>query len=66
MGQAMVTDRPYKDAVSLEEAFKEIQINSGILYSPRVVEEFLRHKSEVAKYYADIHGVMNNQASRRR
>lgn len=63
---AMVTDRPYKDAVSLEEAFKEIQINSGILYSPRVVEEFLRHKSEVVKYYADIHGVVNNQVLGRR
>jgi PAS domain S-box-containing protein/putative nucleotidyltransferase with HDIG domain len=36
--EAMSSDRPYRRALSLEEAFLEINNNKGILYDPKVVE----------------------------
>jgi len=50
---AMVTDRPYKRAKSLKEAFKEIKENSGILYSPKVVEAFLKLEKEITIIYSE-------------
>ena len=36
--EAMSSDRPYRAALSLEEAFSEINNNKGILYDPQVVD----------------------------
>jgi HD-GYP domain-containing protein (c-di-GMP phosphodiesterase class II) len=38
---AMTTDRPYRKALTWEEAVAEIVKGSGTLYNPRVVEAFL-------------------------
>ncbi len=38
--EAMVCDRPYRDALSLEQAAQEIQRNAGTQFDPRVVEAF--------------------------
>jgi len=39
---AMTSERPYRSALSLEEAAKEIESKSGSQYDPRVVEGFLK------------------------
>ena len=38
----MTPERPYRSALSLEEAAKEIESKSGSQYDPRVVEGFLK------------------------
>jgi len=48
---AMVSDRPYKKAKSFNDAFKEIEKNSGILYSPKIVNAFLELKDVIIKKY---------------
>jgi len=52
---AMVSDRPYKKAKSFEEAFGEIESLSGILYSPKVVEKFLKLRKDIEMYYLTHH-----------
>ncbi|MCL5961075.1 MAG: HD-GYP domain-containing protein [Chloroflexi bacterium] len=39
---AMTSDRPYRKALSHEEALEEIRRNSGTQFDPKVVEVFLR------------------------
>jgi len=39
---AMTSDRPYKKALSKEDALKEIKRNSGKQFNPRVVEAFIK------------------------
>jgi len=39
---AMTTDRPYRKAMSAEEAFKELINNSGSQFDPGVVQAFIR------------------------
>ncbi|PLV58775.1 two-component system response regulator [Thermotoga sp. KOL6] len=48
---AMVTERPYKRAKTLDEAFQEIELLSGKLYSPEVVEAFLSLEKEIREVY---------------
>ncbi len=48
---AMVSKRPYKKAIPLQEAYNEIVLNSGKLYSPRVVKAFTLLKEEVFDHY---------------
>ncbi|MBE3579002.1 MAG: HD-GYP domain-containing protein [Caldanaerobacter subterraneus] len=43
----MINDRPYKKAVSIEEALEEIKRNSGTQFDPEIVDVFI--KSEVYK-----------------
>jgi HD-GYP domain-containing protein (c-di-GMP phosphodiesterase class II) len=38
----MTTDRPYRDALSLEEACKELEQGAGSQFDPAVVAAFLR------------------------
>lgn len=49
---ALISDRPYKKAWTIEEAYEEITNNSGITYDPVVVEAFIAERQnfeEVAK-----------------
>jgi putative nucleotidyltransferase with HDIG domain len=39
---AMIDERPYKDARSLEEAIKEIKTYTGTIFDPKVVEAFFK------------------------
>jgi putative nucleotidyltransferase with HDIG domain len=39
---AMTTDRPYRKAMSVEEAVAELERHAGDQFDPRVVEAFLR------------------------
>ncbi|OGX41447.1 MAG: hypothetical protein A3C53_00550 [Omnitrophica WOR_2 bacterium RIFCSPHIGHO2_02_FULL_68_15] len=38
--EAMICDRPYREALSLDQAAREIQHNAGTQFDPRVVEAF--------------------------
>jgi HD-GYP domain-containing protein (c-di-GMP phosphodiesterase class II) len=59
---AMTNDRPYRKALSVEEALEEIRKNSGTQFDPKVVEAFfkafkkgkIRHSwREGEKYYVE-------------
>ena len=39
---AMVSDRPYREGLSLEAAMREIRVNSGTQFDPVVAEAFLK------------------------
>lgn len=39
---ALTTDRPYRNALSPQEAFKEIEINKGVLFKEEVVDALKR------------------------
>ena len=40
--EAMISERPYRKAMSIEEAAREIASHSGTQFDPKVVEAFLR------------------------
>lgn len=40
---AMTTDRPYRQALSVSEAISELRQNSGTQFDPQVVDALLRH-----------------------
>ena len=39
---AMITERPYRKALSKEEAIEELKRGSGTQFDPKIVEVFLR------------------------
>ncbi len=39
--QAMTCDRPYREALSVEQALAELQVRAGTQFDPRVVEAFI-------------------------
>jgi HD-GYP domain-containing protein (c-di-GMP phosphodiesterase class II) len=39
--EAMMSDRPYRKALSLAEALKEMKVNSGTQFDPEIVEAFI-------------------------
>ncbi len=39
---AMTSDRPYRNALSIEEALQELQINSGTQFDPQIVDVFVK------------------------
>lgn len=39
---AMTSDRPYRNALSIDEALKELQINSGTQFDPQIVDVFVK------------------------
>jgi len=44
---AMTSDRPYRDALSEQQAARELKENSGSQFDPEVVEEFLKLKKKL-------------------
>jgi len=38
----MIEDRPYRKAMSKEDALQEIRINKGLQFDPVIVEVFLK------------------------
>ncbi len=40
--EAMTRERPYKNRLSVDEAIKELKMNSGTQFDPRVVDAFIR------------------------
>jgi HD-GYP domain-containing protein (c-di-GMP phosphodiesterase class II) len=38
--EAMITDKPYRKALSISQAIKEVNKNSGLQFDPKVVEIF--------------------------
>ncbi len=47
---AMTSDRPYRKAMSIEEAIEELNLNSGTQFAPDVVNVFVSMlKSELPK-----------------
>ncbi|MGV8122437.1 MAG: HD domain-containing phosphohydrolase [Candidatus Xenobiia bacterium LiM19] len=39
---AMTSDRPYRNALSIDEALNELQINSGTQFDPQIVDVFVK------------------------
>lgn len=37
---ALVSKRVYKEAMDIEEAFREMDMNSGLQFDPRIIEAF--------------------------
>ncbi|PIU83180.1 MAG: hypothetical protein COS68_05385 [Elusimicrobia bacterium CG06_land_8_20_14_3_00_38_11] len=46
---AMMSERPYKKAMTLSEAFVELKKNSGAQFDAKVVEEFLKYDFQSEK-----------------
>lgn len=51
---ALVSKRCYKEAMPVEEAFKEIEKESETHFDPKLVEVFLKHKEKYASINAEI------------
>ncbi|MEW6555913.1 MAG: HD domain-containing phosphohydrolase [Elusimicrobiota bacterium] len=52
---AMMSERPYKKPMTLEEAFIELKKNAGTQFDPKVVEEFLKYDFQSDKFnYRDF------------
>src|SRR4051794_34053849 len=46
---ALTSDRPYRSALTTEQAFEILRARSGNMYEPRVVETFIRVHRDIAK-----------------
>jgi putative nucleotidyltransferase with HDIG domain len=55
---ALTSDRPYRSALSNEEAFEILRARSGTMYEPRVVETFIQVHSEL------LSGIVETPAQR--
>jgi putative two-component system response regulator len=49
---ALISERPYKKAWSIEKALAEIKANAGIHFDPRLVELFIGLESELRRIVA--------------
>jgi HD-GYP domain-containing protein (c-di-GMP phosphodiesterase class II) len=52
---AMTTDRPYRKALPLQEAFAEIERRSGTQFDPACVSALLRLRPRIEDYYLQRH-----------
>ncbi len=46
---ALISERPYKRAWSLQEAMDYMRDNSGVLFDPRCVDALLRHEAQMGE-----------------
>jgi putative two-component system response regulator len=46
---AMTNDRPYRQAMSADEAVEELRRNRGVQFDPELVDVYFRHLDEVAE-----------------
>ncbi|NLW07644.1 MAG: HD domain-containing protein [Clostridia bacterium] len=46
---AMVTNRPYRQALSFEESLAEIQLKAGSYFDPQVVEAFIKVSGRISQ-----------------
>jgi putative nucleotidyltransferase with HDIG domain len=51
---ALTVDRPYRKALSFEEAKKYIVSESGVLFDPKVVKVFLSSENDLKEFVAKI------------
>ncbi len=51
---ALVSKRCYKDAIPLEEAFKEIKKESGTHFDPELVRIFLSNKDAYTRIHEEF------------
>ena len=56
---AMTSDRPYRAAMSAQEAFEEILSQSGRQFDPEMVEAFERcwHRGDIAKIHKSVQSI---------
>ena len=52
---AMTVDRPYRDALTLEDARAQIKLGAGHAFDPTVVEAFQRAWEEISEVFARSH-----------
>lgn len=52
---AMTVDRPYRDALTLEQARAQIKLGAGHAFDPAVVEAFQRAWEEISEVFARSH-----------
>jgi HD-GYP domain-containing protein (c-di-GMP phosphodiesterase class II) len=51
----MMTDRPYRNALTIEQVFDELKTNSGTQFDPHVVQMFVEMiKSKGEQYLSSI------------
>lgn len=61
---AMTSDRPYRAALSTQEAFEEILSQSGQQFDPEMVEAFERcwHRGEIAKIHSSVQSIAEDDS----
>jgi putative two-component system response regulator len=61
---AMTSDRPYRAALSNQEAFEEILAQSGQQFDPEMVEAFERcwHRGDIAKIYSSVQSIAEDDS----
>jgi two-component system, cell cycle response regulator len=60
---AMTTSRPYRDAMSVEEALTEIRACSGTQFDPTVVEAFCEEIASLPHRYGDRTAILYSRAA---
>lgn len=62
---AMVSDRPYRKSMTIEEAFKELELCSGSQFDPKITRVFInlmRNKMSIKyNYTVQTKGILNEQ-----
>lgn len=53
---AMLQNRPYKAAMTFEDAEREIMTQSGVMYDPRVVEAFCKSRDHIHSWIMGMRG----------
>jgi putative nucleotidyltransferase with HDIG domain len=56
---AMLSIRPYRNALSVEEAISELKRNSGEQFDPQCVNALLKHSNKIDPIKIDLEGVIN-------
>jgi HD-GYP domain-containing protein (c-di-GMP phosphodiesterase class II) len=61
---AMTSDRPYRAALSNQDAFEEILSQSGQQFDPEMVEAFERcwHRGDIAKIHSSVQSIAEDDS----